>query len=326
MKQKDWFWCGAVFLALVMFISLQSIQEPLYAGIAGGLCALMSAILFGCGLRASAQEKSAIESKHMEEEQKQLEAQCQTHTDDLEHIQSMFDSLKEEFQSIRRSAENEGQAQRERITTLLDYLREWFDAQQQSYTVALNQLQTDITAVTEEIRTLRKAIASESQSYSKAFAQFSKDVRECSESDQIQTKESAKSICDSILEQHTALCKVLESQGKESTNYYKFMVDQPWDEVKTLSRMLQSIDDQAGSILSVVDTIPSDTKQHIKNALDKLREDSGSLQEKLQYVCETMEKQGKESRDAMDRVMQGYSDITAQDIEVLTALTRDARV
>ena len=133
-------------------------------------------------------------------------------------------------------------------------------------------------------------------------------------------------ICDSIIEQHTALCKVLESQGKESTNYYKFMVDQPWDEVKALSRTLQSIDDQAGSILSVVDTIPSDTKQHIKNALEKLREDSGSLREKLQYVCETLEKQGKESRDALDRVMQGYSDITAQDIKVLTALTRDARV
>lgn len=237
MKQKDWFWCGAVLFALAVFVSLQSVQGSLCSCIAGGGCALVSAILFGCGLRADAQEKSAIEAKRTEEEQRQLEAQRQ--------------------------------AQRKNIAELLDHLKEY------------------------------------------------------SVSSRIQIKESAKSICDFTLEQHTALRKVLERQGQESTKYHEFMIDQPWNEIDDT---LKSIASQVDNILYVVDSIQSDTEKQLKKALDKLKEDSQSLQEKLQYVCETLEKQGKESRDAMDRMMQGYSDVTAQDIEVLTALMRDSRV
>ena len=294
MKQKEWFWCGAVLFALSMFISLHSIQEPLYTGIAGVLCALVSTILLGCGFRTNAREKSAAESKRMEEEQKQLEAQHQT--------------------------------QKECIDALLGYLRERFDAQQKSYTVALNQLQTDITAVTGEIHALGKTIISESQSHSKVSVQLTKDVRESSETVQTQIKDGAKDICDLLLEQHTALRNVLERQGNESAIYHKFMLDQPVAEIKTLSETLQSIVGQVDSILSAVDFFQSDTEKQIKKALDRLNEDSKSLQEKLQYVCETLETQGKESRDAMERVMQGYSDVTSQDIEVLSALVKDARV
>lgn len=159
MKQKDLFWCGAVLFALAVFITLQSVQELLWSGIVGGLCALAAAILFGCGLRADAQERAAAESKRAEEEQKRLEAQRQTHTEDVERLQGMLEILKEEVRSARKSAENEGQAQRTSMTVLQDYLREWFDAQQQSYTVALDQFQTNIAAVKGEIQALRRARA-----------------------------------------------------------------------------------------------------------------------------------------------------------------------
>lgn len=326
MRQKDWFWCGAVLFALAMFISLQSVQEPLYSGIVGGLCALAAAILLGYGLRADAQEKAAMALKRMEEEQKRLEAQRQAHTEELELIQSMFVTLKEKNQSTRESVESEGQAQRESMATLSDQLREWFDAQQESYAVALNQFQMDITAVTEEIQALCKTIVSESQLHSNAFMQFSKDVKEYSESERTQTEECAKLICDLMREEYAAHCKVLNDQRKESTNYYKFMVDQPWAEVKALSETLQSIASQMDSMLLAIESIQLDTKNQVKNALEKLKEDSESLQEKLQYVCETLENQGRENRDVMERVMQGYSDITAQDVEVLTALAKDLKI
>lgn len=294
MKQRDWFWCGSVLFALAMFISLHCIQEPLNSGIAGGLCAFASTILLGYGLRADAREESVAESKRIEEKQKQHETQRQT--------------------------------QRECVDALLDYLREWFDAQQQSYADSVNQLQTDITAVATEILTLQKIVVNESQLQSKAFAQFSKDVGVCSEADQTQIKESAKTIYDLLLKQHTALCKILESQGKESTNYYKFMIDQPWTGITELSEVLQSIAAQVDSMLSAVEYIQSDTEKQVKIALDKLKEDSKSLQEKLQFLSETLETQGKESRDAMERIIQCYSDVTSQDIEVLTALARDSKV
>lgn len=271
MKQKDWFWCGAVLSALTMFIFLQSVQGPL-AGIVGEFCALAAVILFGCGLRTDAQEKSAMELKRMESEQELLKAQYRIHAEALEHIQRMIEALKEEIQSVGKSVENDSQLQ------------------------------------------------------SKAFAQFSEDVKRYFESDRIQTKESANSMCELIFEQHTALRKVLESQGKESASYYRFMIDQPWGEAKVLSQTLQYIANQADSVLPLLDAMQSDTKKQLKEALNKLKEDGESLQEKLQYVCETLEKQGKENRDAMDRMMQGYSDITAQDIEVLTALAKDTGV
>lgn len=325
MKQKDWFWCGAALFVLAMFVTLQSFQAPLYSGIAGGLCVLAAVLFFGCGLWANAQERSVIESKRLEEEQDRLKEWHQIHTEGLERIQSIFEAMDSEIQSVRTSTENEGRRQRECMTAVLNYLREWFDAQQQSYTVALSQIHTDLSVVTGEIQALRKTISSEHQLHSQAFVQLSKDVRECSASDRAQTKESTKSICDSILEQHTALHKMLDSQGKESVNYYKFMIEQPWAKVGSLSQTLQSIADQVDNVLSAIDSIQSGTEKQLKKALDKLKTDSESLQEKLQYVCETLEKQGKESRDAMDRVIQGYSDITAQDVEVLTALARDVR-
>ncbi len=256
-----------------------------------------SAILLGCGLRAERQEKATIELKYLEDEQNRFKVQRQMHTEGLE-----------------------------RMTTLLDYLKEWFDAQQQSYTVVLDQLQTDIATVTGEIEVLRKTAATVSQSQVKALAQFSKDVEERSKLSQAQLKESTKSICDSVLEQHTALRKLLEGQGKQSIDYYKFMIDQPWAKIKEFSETLCSIAGQVNSILSAVDAMESNTENQLKRALNKLKADSELLQEKLQYVCETMKAEGKESRDAMDRVMQGYSNVTAQDLEVLTALARDTKV
>lgn len=296
MRQKDWFWCGAALFALAVFIALQGVQEPLYSCVTGGLCAVVSVILFGCGLRADLQEKSAAESKRTEEKEKQRRLQAAN----LEQLQGMLETLTEEVQLTRKSIENEGQAQKEASAALFHYLKEWSDAQQKSYTAALDQIQPNITAVTEKIQVLHNTITNESQSH-------------------------AKTICDALLEQHTALCKILEIQGKDSTNYYKFMVGQPWVELKGLSETLQSIADQASDISSAVNAMQSETKEQIKGALNKLKAESESLQEKLQYVCATLEKQGKESRDAMDHVMQSYSDVTAQDIEVLTALARDVR-
>lgn len=296
MKQKDWCWCGAVLSALMMFIFQQSVQGVL-AGIAGGLCALAAVILFGCGLRADAQEKSAAELKRREAEQEQLEAQQRIYAEALDHIQRMAEALKEELQSAGKSAEHDRRVQRE------------------STAVAIG-----------EIQTLRQAVTDESRSQLNALAQFSEDVKKYFEFERIQTEESARLMCEMIAEQHTAIRKVLESQSKESANYYRFMVDQPWAEIKAISQTLQYTADQADSISSLMDAVQFDTKKQFKETLNKLKENGESLQEKLQYVCETLEKQGQENRDAMERVIQGYSDITAQDIEVLTALAKNTGV
>lgn len=296
MKRKDWCWCGAVLSALMMFIFQQSVQGVL-AGIAGGLCALAAVILFGCGLRADGQEKSAAELKRREAEQEQLEAQQRIYTEALDHIQRMAEALKEELQSAGKSAEHDRQEQRE-----------------------------STAVATGEIQTLRQAVTDESRSQLNALAQFSEDVKKYFEFERIQTEKSARLMCEMIAEQHTAIRKVLESQSKESANYYRFMVDQPWAEIKAISQTLQYIADQTDSVSSLLDAVQSDTKKQFKETLNKLKENGESLQEKLQYVCETLEKQGQENRDAMERVIQGYSDITAQDIEVLTALAKNTGV
>ena len=101
------------------------------------------------------------------------------------------------------------------------------------------------------------------------------------------------------------------------------MIAQPWAEIRALSETLQSAADQIGDIWSSVDSIRSDTGRQMKKALDQLTEDSGLLREKLQDVCETLERQGREATEAMDRVIQSYSDITAQDMEILTTLARE---
>lgn len=249
MRQRDSFWCGAVLSALAVFVCLRSIQEPLYAGIGGGLCALAAAVLFGCGLRADTREKS--------------------------------------------------------------------------HAAALEQIQAEIAAVTGELKTLRGEIAAESQSRSKAAAELLEDVRSGFASGRTQTGESVKAVCVSMLALQSDLRQVLERQSGQAENYYKFMIAQPWNEIKALSETLQSAADQIGDIWSSVDSIHSDTGRQMKKVLDQLTEDSEALREKLQGVCETLERQSRETTEAMDRVMQSYSDITAQDMEVLTALARE---
>lgn len=324
MKQRDWFWCGAVLSALVMFISLQSIQEPMYAGIAGGVCALASAALFGYGLRAQAREQSARSADRVEEERTRLEARRKAHAEDMERIHSALEALKGEMQAARESAENGSRAQKESITGVRNDLREWFDARQQSDTVILQQVQTDLAAVTEEIRTLRKAVSGGMKLQETAVAKLSGEIKECALSDQAQAKESAKAVCDTLREQQEALNKELADYKAKFEKYCGFMIDQPWNEIGTLSEGLQSVQEQAEDMLSAVDSISSATEKLTKKALDRLTEDSRSLQEKLQYVCETLETQGRENRDTMNRMIEGYSDVTAQDVEILTALTRSA--
>lgn len=143
-------------------------------------------------------------------------------------------------------------------------IKEWYSAEEKSHTTALHQLQSDIAAVTEGIQALHKAAASEMQSHVKMLEQIAKDMKACSESERAQAQESTKAVCGSILEQHATLLNALDRQGKESANYYKFMIDQPWLELKALSETLQSIGVQVDSILSSIDTIQTDTSKQLK--------------------------------------------------------------
>lgn len=234
MKQKDWFWCGTVLCVLVMFISITTIREPLYAGMAGGACAVAAVIFLGCGLRKDAQEKTDAESTRA----------------------NMLETLKEEV---------------------------------------LNQLQAGISAinetVTEGVRTLREDGAGERES---------------------------------IQEQWNILHDAMGKESVELSNYFSYMVGMPWEEIKKIADIVQSMSDQLESISDAVDSIQSDTEFKIAESLKKLDEDNDSLKDALQDVCKTLEMDGKENRDAMDRVIQSYSNVTAQDIEVLTALRKDA--
>ena len=319
MRQRDLFLCGAVLSALAVFVCLRSVQEPLYAGIGGGLCALVAAVLFGCGLWADAREKSDSRSRRLEERQRQLEEERRMHTEALECLRGIMEALEREAQSVRTSVEEEVRARGADLSAL----REWLDARQQFYAAALGQIQTGITAVTGELEVLCGATAAENQSRAKAAAELSEDVRAGFTSGRKQTEEGAKAICDSMLALHTALRQAVESQSRQAENYYKFMIAQPWAEIRALSETLQSAADQIGDIWSSVDSIRSDTGRQMKKALDQLTEDSGLLREKLQDVCETLERQGREATEAMDRVIQSYSDITAQDMEILTTLARE---
>ncbi len=319
MRQRDLFLCGAVLSALAVFVCLRSIQEPLYAGIGGGLCALAAAALFGCGLWADTRERSDSRSRHLEEGQRQLEEGHRMHTEALECLRGIMEALEREAQSVRTSVEEEGLARRADLSALLERL----DAHQQSYVVALGQIQTETAAVTGKLETLRGAVAAESRSRSKAATELSEGVRSGFTSNRKQAEESAKAVCDSMLALHTALRQALECQGRQAENYYKFMIAQPWAEIRALSETLQSAADQIGDIWSSVDSIHSDTERQMKKALNQLTEDSGALRKKLQDVCETLERQGRETTEVMDRMIQSYSDITAQDMEVLTALARE---
>lgn len=256
MKQKNWFWCGAVFFALAMFVLLGVVQEPLYAGVSGGLCALASAILLGCGLRTAEHEKAVAEKRCVEEQQAEER-----------RAQEMFDAL-------------------------VGGLR----------------------AVKEAVETVEQTIT-----------HAARDARERSNSDRAQAVERAQNLCDCVQEQHTALRRILEGQGKEASSFYGFMIDRPWDEIKAISQQLQAVNNSLGEISSTVDSLQSGAGSHLKDTLAALREDNEELCGKLQAVSESLEKQGAAQRDAMERVMQGYADITEQDYEVLTALARDTR-
>ena len=158
-----------------------------------------------------------------------------------------------------------------------------------------------------------------------AVAQMSKDVKAFAESERRKQDDRVKVICDLIVDQHAALRQIVEHQGRESRSYYQFMVGQPWEKLHTLAETLQAIADQVDSILLAVEDIPENDEKQLRKALKEWKEEGASLQEKLEDVCKMLKEQGRESRDAMDRVMQSYSNVTAQDIEVLTALTRDIR-
>lgn len=125
--------------------------------------------------RPGAREKSAAELKCIEEEQKQLEVQRQV--------------------------------QKECVAILLDYLKKHYDIQQQYYTAAIDQLQTDIAAVATEISTLRAVVTDESRLRSKSLVQFSKDMGMCFEANQAQIIEIDRTFCG----QYTVLSKILES-------------------------------------------------------------------------------------------------------------------
>lgn len=326
MKRRDWFWCGALLFALMVFVSLQGIQKPAYAGIAGGLCALASSLLFGCGIRAGAQERSAVESEHAKEKQQQMEIRRQAHADDIEKVKVLFDELKEEVRFAREAVEAGYQAQGKDNAALLAYLRERFSAQEKSYAAALEQIRENIAAVTEKIQSLQKTVSSESRSYSAMVAQLSTNVETSFELNRTQFKENSQEFLNSIHEQYAALKSVVERQESQAANYYKFMVGQPWNVISVLYEVTQTMADQLDSMLTAVDSMQIGTEKQVKTVLKQVREDSELLHDRLQAVCKMLETQGQESRDALDRVMQGYSDVTAQDIEVLTALAKGVNV
>lgn len=296
MKHRDLFWCGTALFVLSMFISLQCVQDSVYSAMAGGLCALVAVILFGCGLQADARQRAADESKHIDDEQKQHKA----HAEGIELIQSMLVAIKDEVHCANEIAQNETHTQREFQSALLGHLDEWFDGQQKSYSTTMQQLKASISDITEEIQSLRKSTITEGQSY------------------------SAK-ICRLLLEQHDSLLKALDTQGKVSENYYKFMISKPWNEIHDICETLKSTADTLETLLSSVDSLNEDAERNLNSALEKLEKDSTLLQEKLNSVCDTLESQGKENRDVMDRLMQSYTNVTAQDIELLTSLARDEK-
>ena len=207
MKRRDWFWCGALLFALMVFVSLQGIQKPAYAGIAGGLCALASSLLFGCGIRAGAQERSAVESEHAKEKQQQMEIRRQAHADDIEKVKVLFDELKEEVRFAREAVEAGYQAQGKDNAALLAYLRERFSAQEKSYAAALDQF-----------RKFHKIGSSESRSYSAMVAQLSTNVETSFELNRTQFKENSQEFLNSIHEQYAALKSVVERQESQAAN------------------------------------------------------------------------------------------------------------
>lgn len=321
MKQKDWFLCGSVLFALVMVISLQSVQEPLYAGAVSVICAFASTACFAFRLRLDALEKAAAEAKQREEEKNCLDAQEQTRTENIKCIQSMFETLTAEVRAARDASQKHDQTQEESLATLMQKLRTWFETQQQTCSAATDQLQTKMVAATGQIQMLHQTMTEEVQ----AVAQMSKDVKAFAESERRKQDDRVKVLCDLIVDQHAALRQIVEHQGRDSRSYYQFMVGQPLEKLDTLVETLKAIEGQVDSILWAVEDIPANDEKQLRKALKEWKEEGASLQEKLEDVCKMLKEQGKESRDAMDRVMQSYSNVTAQDIEVLTALTRDIR-
>ena len=294
MKRKDLFWCGAVLFALSMFISLSIMQDPLIAGITGGLCALAAVILIGFGLQKASHEKSESEAKTREYIQKQLEIQVQI--------------------------------QKERFDSILNCLNEHFETKQKSNNDALDQLQSYITSVTDGIRTLHDAITSESNMRSEAFSQLSLNLNKYCDSALSQIINNYKSISDLLIEQHTTALKMLDEYENNSIKYYDFITDQPWNYINTIYELLESLNDEIGTIQNAIESLSSDTVACIKKHTAKLENYSLMYQDKLQSVCETLEQQGKESRDAMDRILKSYSDVTSKDIEVLTTLAKDVQL
>lgn len=188
-----------------------------------------------------------------------------------------------------------------------------------------------------------------------AYIDVLNQMRECAESDRTRIEESVTAIRELLLAQNTAICEILKKQGESSTEYYKFMRDQAWTDIGVLkdqgetsikyykfmldqpckdimglSKMLESIANQLADISSRVDSIPSgmdkQINEQLQKVLDVLKGNDSSLQKMMKNVCKTLENQGRENKEAMERVIQGYADVTAQDLEVLTALAKDARV
>lgn len=325
MRQKEWLWSGALFFALIGFISVQVCQNPLYSGLVGGVSALIAAILFGYGLHVDTQERSASNLRQLEITQKLAETENQAHAEDIEHILSNIELLSEEIKTVKEAVENDGIKQRDFIGVLSSYLKDWSDEQQKSYNAILMEIQTGSTKLTGKVQMLCETITGEGQVQLRAFEQIFQNISSCFESEQTQIEKRTNSICDLVREQQAELRETLSNHFKESENYYKYMVDQPWTDINKIANNTQLMSNQMDSIYSVLDTIQDDTPKQFEKALGKLKEDSESLQEQLKYVCDTLEQQGKESRDAMERVIQGYSDVTTQDMEVLTSLLKDIK-
>ena len=129
----------------------------------------------------------------------------------------------------------------------------------------------------------------------------------------------------SVKDGQDEVCKSLATQDANAQEYYGYMISQPWEDLKTLSVSAQSLSEQLENVATVVDDLQEGWNKQSKLILNEMQTTSAAQEELIQNLCQTLEKQGLENRKGMEQLMSAYSDVTSQDVKVLSQLAKEIK-
>lgn len=306
MKKSNQYWCGAAFFAICTYVIVQSFSNPLYAGLTGGACAVVSVVLLGFGFWSAERAQRADQ----EREQNHLETQNQSILTALNQIQQSLESLYQEVHTFRTDVDSRARTMEQVGSEVKAFLQKNCNAQQKNHTEDVEQMQKGFISVHQQLHLLH-VVMEQMEPLQEKLCQLLGDLNQKTEFVQKLVEEGKEEVRS-----------VLITQGTDAQEYYGYMVDQPWEELKTLSVSTQSLSEHLENAVTMFEDFQDGWNKHYKLILNEMQKNGTAQEDLIQNLCQMLENQGLENRKEMEQLMSAYSDVTSQDVKVLSALAK----